>query len=116
MAPSSAASASGTRCAVAEQAPTASRACRTTPPSSASTPPTMAMEMTRWMRAPSLRKPLFAPVGGRGVALDELGGGGRGGHDKVLDDVGAREGVVLVWVFFVLRRKRGPEREREGEK
>ena len=57
-----------------------------------------------------------APVGGRGVALDELGGGGRGGHDKVLDDVGAREGVVLFWVFFVLRRKRGPERERAGEK
>ena len=44
------------------------------------------------------------------MLLDKLGGGRGGGHDEVLDDVGAREGVVL-FLKFVAR----PEaRERWG--
>lgn len=45
------------------------------------------------------------------MLLDKLGGGRGGGHDEVLDDVGAREGVVL----FLKFEERNEARERWGE-
>ena len=44
------------------------------------------------------------------MLLDKLGGGRGGGHDEVLDDVGAREGVVL----FLKFEERNEARERWG--
>ncbi len=61
------------RCATSEQAPTATRARVTAPSAPASTATaTMAMEITRYSRAPSLRKRLVAraaPVFGTSTAV-----------------------------------------------
>jgi hypothetical protein len=59
-APASACSSFGKRRATGEQDPTAIRAARTVPSSTSSTHATIAMEMTRYLRAPSFRKSLRA--------------------------------------------------------
>ena len=68
--PSNAASNSVRRCGTAEQEPMARRAAAILPSASVSmTPATMTIEITRYLRAPSLRKWLRAALRGFGTRI-----------------------------------------------